>query len=226
MLMLIFQIKNSQKFCRILELILLLGNILNTGSRNEQSVGFDISYLPKLENTRARDNKGTLMTFLVEIIEKNHPDLITFYVCLYHLTWYIPSYFQDHLPHVGKSSNISVDNIQKVIKQIQNSIRTLENDIKNFSDSNVTCPEKAEETLKTFLNEAKEEYSILHSMSSQLDGLYSDLSEYFVFDRQKYSLENFFGDIKQFMDKFQQVVVFVLQFIYVCFELLRPIRKY
>ena len=64
----------------MLELILLMGNIMNTGSRNEQSVGFDISYLPKLSNTKDRDNKGTLLHFLAETIEKSHPHLINFYV--------------------------------------------------------------------------------------------------------------------------------------------------
>ena len=57
-----------------------MGNIMNTGSRNEQSVGFDISYLPKLSNTKDRDNKLTLLHFLVETIEKSHPHLLTFYV--------------------------------------------------------------------------------------------------------------------------------------------------
>ena len=72
--------KKSRKFGKVLELILLMGNIMNTGSRNEQSVGFDISYLPKLSNTKDRDNKGTLLHFLAETIEKSHPHLINFYV--------------------------------------------------------------------------------------------------------------------------------------------------
>ena len=57
-----------------------MGNIMNTGSRNEQSVGFDISYLPKLSNTKDRDNKGTLLHFLVETIEKSYPNLMNFSV--------------------------------------------------------------------------------------------------------------------------------------------------
>ena len=31
------------------------------------------------------------------------------------------------------------------------------------------------------------------------------LAEYFVFDKQKYTLEEFFGDIKLFKDQFKQV---------------------
>ena len=61
----------------------MMGNIMNTGSKNEQSVGFDISYLPKLSNTKDRDNKLTLLHFLVETIEKSHPHLLTFYVRTY-----------------------------------------------------------------------------------------------------------------------------------------------
>ena len=42
------EVKKSKKFAKILEIILLMGNIMNTGSKNAQSVGFDISYLPKV----------------------------------------------------------------------------------------------------------------------------------------------------------------------------------
>ena len=51
----------------------LSGNIMNSGSKNAQSVGFDISYLPKMSNTKDRENKATLLHFLVEDVERNHP---------------------------------------------------------------------------------------------------------------------------------------------------------
>jgi Formin Homology 2 Domain len=43
--------KTSQKFARMLELILLMGNYMNSGSKNEAAFGFEISFLPKV--TRA-----------------------------------------------------------------------------------------------------------------------------------------------------------------------------
>ena len=48
------EVRKSKKLAKVLELILLIGNIMNTGSKNAQSVGFDISYLPKLNNTKVR----------------------------------------------------------------------------------------------------------------------------------------------------------------------------
>ena len=86
------------------------------------------------------------------------------------------------------------------MKQIENNLFSLERDLKN---SNAT--DESADTLKTFLCAAKEEHMALQSMSSQLETLYSDLSEYFVFDKQKYTLENLLEDIKQFIDKFKHV---------------------
>ena len=53
--------------------------------------------------------------------------------------------------------------------------------------------------------DARSQHSILLAMGSKMDSLYTDLGEYFVFDRRKYTLEELFGDIKMFKDKFKQV---------------------
>lgn len=42
------EVMKSKKFAKILELILLMGNYMNSGSRNEAAFGFEISYLPKV----------------------------------------------------------------------------------------------------------------------------------------------------------------------------------
>ena len=45
------ELMNSRKFQRLLEIILMIGNYLNTGSRNAQSVGFDLNFLTKVRMT-------------------------------------------------------------------------------------------------------------------------------------------------------------------------------
>jgi len=42
------ELKQSGKFKKILQLILLMGNYMNAGSRNAQSIGFDISFITKV----------------------------------------------------------------------------------------------------------------------------------------------------------------------------------
>lgn len=42
------EVMSSKKFAKILELILLLGNYMNSGSKNGQAFGFEISFLTKV----------------------------------------------------------------------------------------------------------------------------------------------------------------------------------
>ena len=46
------EVKQSKKLARVLELILLMGNYMNSGSRNEQSIGFELNYLTKVRTGR------------------------------------------------------------------------------------------------------------------------------------------------------------------------------
>ena len=43
------------------------------------------------------------------------------------------------------------------------------------------------------------------AMGTKMETLYADLAEYLVFDKQKYTLEEFFSDIKTFKDGFKHV---------------------
>ena len=106
--------------------------------------------------------------------------------------------------HIDKAARVSIESIQKVLKQMDNSIRNLETDLKNSSRTNQEPDDKFEDAMGTFSTEARAQYSILAAMGSKMESLYTDLAEYFVFDRQKYTLEEFFGDIKLFKDQFKK----------------------
>ena len=107
--------------------------------------------------------------------------------------------------HIDKAARVSIESVQKVLKQMDNSIKNLETDLKNSSRTNQDPDDGFEEAMGTFSTEARAQYSILNAMGSKMESLYSDLAEYFVFDKQKYTLEEFFGDIKLFKDQFKQV---------------------
>ncbi|XP_055822898.1 formin-like protein 13 isoform X2 [Solanum dulcamara] len=61
------QIKGSSKLKRIMQTILSLGNALNQGTARGSAVGFRLDSLLKLTETRARNNKMTLMHYLCKI---------------------------------------------------------------------------------------------------------------------------------------------------------------
>merc|ERR1719242_1307790 len=148
------EVRKSKKFAKVLELILLIGNIMNTGSKNAQSVGFDISYLPKLSNTKDRENRHTLLHFLVEHIEKDYPELLS---------------FADELFHLDGATRVNIDNIQKLLKQMDSSIKALDMDLKNAARAAPERDDKFSEAMGAFCVEAKAECDIITGMFKNLE---------------------------------------------------------
>ena len=188
------EIMRSVKFARILELILLIGNIMNTGSRLEQSVGFDISYLPKLSNTKDAGNKFTLLHFVVETIESEQPDLLNFY---------------EEILHLDRASKASFETIDKNLNQVEAAIKSLRRDV-NLTEDEETADKFVEE-MTSFVEEAESQFSILKAMRQKLDGLFKELAEFYVFDKSKYTIEDFFGDIKMFKDQFKEAHLCIVE---------------
>ncbi|XP_011337146.1 protein diaphanous isoform X1 [Ooceraea biroi] len=182
------EVKSSKKFARILELILLFGNYMNCGSRNGQAFGFEISFLTKLTSTKDIDNKQTLMHYLVNTIEVKFPECLN---------------FMEELAHVDRASRVSMENIQRILRQMENNIRNLEQDLMNAKVPQ--CDEDLFiDVMKPFARKARESYEVLQNMFKNMDTLYTDISEFFSFDKQKYTIEEFFSDIKTFKDNFLQ----------------------
>jgi len=59
------EVQQSTKFAKILELILLIGNFLNTGTRNEQTLGFEFGFIAKVWR-----RVFTVINFSVCVIER------------------------------------------------------------------------------------------------------------------------------------------------------------
>jgi diaphanous 2 len=69
-----------------------------------------------LTSTKDIENKITLLHYLVETIESKFPELLT---------------FSEDLTHVDKAARVSVETIQKTLRQMDASIRNLETDLNN-----------------------------------------------------------------------------------------------
>lgn len=111
------EIKKSKSFSKLLELVLLMGNYMNAGSRNAQTFGFDLSSLCKLKDTKSADQKTTLLHFLVDVCEEKHPDILP---------------FVDDLAHLDKASRVSVEMLEKSLKQMGRQLLQLEKNLETF----------------------------------------------------------------------------------------------
>ncbi|CAH1164833.1 unnamed protein product [Phaedon cochleariae] len=180
------EVKKSKKFSKILELILLMGNYMNSGTKNAQAFGFEISFLTKLSSTKDVSNKQTLLHYIAQTVENKWPELLNFY---------------DEMPHINQASRVSLDGIQKTLKQMDNSIRNLKTDLENNRVPQGD-DDKFLAVMEKFAEDAREQCDVMQKMLKKVETLYSDLSEYYSFDKLKYSLEEFFMDLKVFKDSF------------------------
>lgn len=55
---------------------------------------------------------------------------------------------------------------------------------------------------QTFSKDAREQCDVMQEMFKKMESLYHELAEYYAFDKQKYTLEEFFMDLKTFKDSF------------------------
>ncbi|KAG7266046.1 hypothetical protein CRUP_013775, partial [Coryphaenoides rupestris] len=113
----VVELRKSQTFSQLLQIILLVGNFMNSGSRNGNAFGFPISYLCKLRDTKSADLKQTLLHFLANECQEQHPKVMG---------------FVDELVHVEKASRVSAETLQKNIEQMGRQIKTLEKDLETF----------------------------------------------------------------------------------------------
>lgn len=181
------EVKKSKKLAKILKYVLLIGNVLNSGSNRGGAYGFEISFLPKLVTTKAEDNRTTLLHFLADTVEKKAPDALNFY---------------EELHHVDRASRISPEQLQKSLEVMKRSISDLDKDIRIFKPHNSS--DRFGEVMSKFLKEANERFQLMQTMFSKMEKLYKNLATYYAFDPKTYTMDEFFTDIKTFKDQFIQ----------------------
>uniref|UniRef100_A0A672K9Y1 Protein diaphanous homolog 3-like n=1 Tax=Sinocyclocheilus grahami TaxID=75366 RepID=A0A672K9Y1_SINGR len=181
------EVKKSKAFSRLLELILLMGNFMNTGSRNAQSFGFNLSSLCKLKDTKSADQKSTLLHFLAEICEEKYPEVMK---------------FVEDLQHVDQASRVSAENLEKSLRQMEKHLLQLEKDLDTFSSTDDQQDLFLSKMAISFHTFARDQYQKLVIMHSNMVTLYLNMLEYFTIDPKKTSVEELFTDLSNFRAMF------------------------
>ncbi|KYO38183.1 hypothetical protein Y1Q_0007291 [Alligator mississippiensis] len=184
------ELKKSESFSRLLELVLLIGNYMNSGSRNAQSLGFNVSFLCKIRDTKSSDQKTTLLHFLAEICEENYRDILK---------------FPDELEHVESASKVSAQCLKSSLDTMEHQIQRLESDIEKFPKTEDTH-DKFVEKMSSFSKNARDHYEKLSNMHNNMIKLYENLGEYFSFDPKATGIEEFFGDLSSFRTLFLEAL--------------------
>jgi len=62
-------------------------------------------------------------------------------------------------------------------------------------------------TLHQFLNTAKDQLEVLEGMYKKMTTMFQNTAKYFAFDPKKYTMEEFFTDLKSFIDSFNVRII-------------------
>ncbi|KAM4732826.1 protein diaphanous homolog 2 isoform 3-T4 [Anableps anableps] len=184
------EVKKSEGFRKLLEFVLLVGNYMNAGSRNAQTFGFNISFLCKLRDTKSLSHNTTLLHFLAEKCEENHPEILR---------------FPDELEHVESASKVSAEILKGSLTTMERQIQRLENDIENFPKTD-DPQDKFVEKMSGFSKHSREQYEKLSTMHKNMQKLYESIGSYFAFDPHSVSVEDFFGELANFRFLFMEAV--------------------
>ncbi|XP_068123929.1 protein diaphanous homolog 3 isoform X2 [Hyperolius riggenbachi] len=184
------EMKKSRSFAKLLEIVLLIGNYMNAGSRNAQTFGFNLGSLCKIKDTKSVDQKTTLLHFLAELCEKKFTDVLT---------------FVEDIQTVDKASKVSAENLEKTMKHMERQLQQLEKDLETFPPSD-NVHDKFVTKMSSFAVTAREQYKKLSRMYENMDKLYQSLMEFYVLDAKKVSIEEFFTDLNNFRTMFMQAM--------------------
>ncbi|XP_036799038.1 protein diaphanous homolog 2-like isoform X4 [Oncorhynchus mykiss] len=184
------EVKKSDSFSKLLEMVLLVGNYMNAGSRNAQTFGFNISFLCKLRDTKSADQNTTLLHFLAEKCEEKYPEILR---------------FPEELQHVESASKVSAEILKSSLSTMERHIQRLENDIENFPKTDDE-KDKFVEKLSGFSKHSREQYEKLSTMHKNMQKLYESLGSYYAFDPHVLCVEDFFGDLASFRTLFVEAV--------------------
>ncbi|XP_054841487.1 protein diaphanous homolog 1 [Eublepharis macularius] len=184
------EVRKSENFSSLLSIILLVGNYMNAGSMNAGAFGFNISFLCKLRDTKSADQKLTLLHFLAETCELQYPNVLK---------------FPDELIHVEKAGQVSGENLRKNLDLMKKQISDVQRDVNTFP-STTEEKDKFVEKMTSFVKEAQEQYEKLRMMHSNMENLYKELGQYFLFDSSKILIEEFFTNLHNFRSMFLQAV--------------------
>uniref|UniRef100_A0A8D2NLD9 Diaphanous related formin 3 n=1 Tax=Zosterops lateralis melanops TaxID=1220523 RepID=A0A8D2NLD9_ZOSLA len=182
------EIKKSKSFSKLLELVLLMGNYMNAGSRNAQTFGYNLSSLCKLKDTKSADQKTTLLHFLVEVCEESYQDVLN---------------FVEDFQHLDKASKVSAENLEKSLKHMEKQLQQLEKDLQTFP-----IPEDNHDKFVTKMSISfrAQDFQKLARMHENMEKLYQNVMGYYAIDLKKVSVEEFLTDLNNFRMMFMQAV--------------------
>ncbi|KAJ0885410.1 putative tensin phosphatase, C2 domain, formin, FH2 domain, protein-tyrosine phosphatase [Helianthus annuus] len=182
------QTRSSGKLKRVMQTILQLGNALNQGTARGSAIGFRLDSLLKLADTRARNNRMTLMHYLCKVLADKLPEVLDFSKDLSSLE-----------PAAKIQLKFLAEEMQAVIKGLEKVGQEL-----SMSENDGPVSESFRKALKEFLCSAEGEARSLASLYSSVGKNVDALIIYFGEDPARCPYEQVVTTLLKFVRMFNQ----------------------
>ncbi|KAJ8001285.1 hypothetical protein DPEC_G00192730 [Dallia pectoralis] len=178
------ELMTCEELHAILHLVLQAGNIMNAGGYAGNAVGFKLSSLLSLAETKANKPGMNLLHFVALEAQKKDEKLLK---------------FPEKLPDIQSASRISVENIELEFSSLYVRIRSLEEKVQND-------PELLEQ-LDPFLQSSTRSLQDLKRRRLDLRKEGNALIDFFCEDKETFKLDECFRIFQDFCLKFKKAVM-------------------
>lgn len=182
------EIRASVKLRRIMQTILSLGNALNQGTARGSAIGFKLDSLLKLTDTRARNNKMTLMHYLCKVLAEKMEELLD---------------FDKDLVHLEAAAKIQLKSLAEEMQAVTKGLEKVEQElITSETDGAVSVGFR--KVLKDFLYTAEADVRSLTSLYSEVGRNADSLAQYFGEDPARCPFEQVISTLLNFVNLFKK----------------------
>ncbi|MCD7455601.1 hypothetical protein HAX54_028766 [Datura stramonium] len=182
------EVRHSLKLKEILKKILYLGNTLNQGTARGSAIGFKLDSLLKLTDTRATNNKMTLMHYLCKVLAAKSPSLLDFHVDLVSLE----TASKIQLKSLAEEMQAIIKGLEKVKKELE------------ASETDGPVSEIFRKTLKEFVGVAEAQVGSVKDLYSVAGRNADALALYFGEDPARCPFEQVTATLLNFVRLFRK----------------------
>lgn len=181
-------LRDSELFPKLLELILVVGNFLNSGSFAGNFYGFRITSLNKLADTKGTAGKTTLLEYIAGSVEEKFPEILGFTV---------------ELSPVTEGAKVCAQAVREEFLELKSKFGILEIEIDRVRSTGIADHTDTFLTvMEPFYEKAQADISGIESLYQEMEDLVIHVAELYAEDPQKVNPEDFLNVFSTFLNSF------------------------
>ncbi|CBZ25453.1 putative formin [Leishmania mexicana MHOM/GT/2001/U1103] len=169
----------------LLYFLLEVSNFLNAGSRFQGAKGFPITQLPQIMDFKTTDGKGTLLQYVVEILDTVNPHL--------------QAISSELMPAVDEGRDIDVASIEQELKKLRGRLQKCKHLIEQLKND-----VRWTNVLGKFIYRSLPELERVEKLAESINGKAERLQEFLCEKRETFSLNEALRVLSNFCKRYEQ----------------------